>query len=86
MTIEFATDTEVNARNQITKAIGSAYMSDVKIQGWTLADVTRGNYRNVVSHEEQEKKKRAMRKPARRRNPSSWPMTMSVADRPRNKK
>lgn len=58
MTIEFATDSEVNARTLITKAIGSAYMSGIKIQGWTLADVTRGNYRGVVSHQEQEKKRR----------------------------
>lgn len=40
------------ARGLMQKLIGSAYMSGVKANGWTLADVTRGVYRSVVSHEE----------------------------------
>lgn len=62
MTIEFAADGEVSARNLITKAIGSAYMSGVKIQNWTLADVTRGNYKSIVSHEEPETTRKRSRR------------------------
>lgn len=58
MTMEFSSETEFIARNMMQKLLGVAYMSPVVIQGWTLADVTRGVYKTVLSHEEKRRGRR----------------------------